>query len=66
MLDEVVRIGGSRAQRDLINNTLLAAYIKDGRPEAAHAMVEQMTDRSPSVRSRVELDARERVGPQDG
>ncbi len=49
VLDEVVRIGGSRAQRDLINNTLLAAYIKDGRPEAAHAMVEQMTDRSPSV-----------------
>jgi pentatricopeptide repeat protein len=49
VMDQVVRIGGSRAQRDLINNTLLAAYIKDGRPEAAHAMVDRMTDRSPSI-----------------
>ena len=31
--DEVVRIGGSRAQRDLIQNTYLSALINDGRVE---------------------------------
>lgn len=34
--EEVVRIGGSRAQRDLVTNTLIAAYLKDGRPREAH------------------------------
>ena len=33
--DEVVRIGGSRAQRDLIQNTYLSALINDGRVETA-------------------------------
>jgi len=47
--EEVVRIGGSRAQRDLIGNTLLAAYVKDGRPETARAVVRAGTDRQPTV-----------------
>ena len=46
---EVVRIGGSRAQRDLIVNTLLAAYVKDGRVESARALLEARVDRQPTV-----------------
>lgn len=33
------RIGGSRAQRDLVEYTLLTAYLRDGRPEAARRML---------------------------
>ncbi len=44
-----VRIGGSRAQRDLIENTLLAAYLKDGRTADARKLVAAHTDRRPSV-----------------
>ncbi|MBI2800209.1 MAG: tetratricopeptide repeat protein [Gammaproteobacteria bacterium] len=45
---ETVRIGGSRAQRDLIDSTLLAAYLKDGRIVAAQAMLADRNDRQPS------------------
>ncbi|WIM09133.1 MAG: tetratricopeptide repeat protein [Enhydrobacter sp.] len=45
-----VRIGGSRAQRDLIRNTLIAAYIKAGRAPAARKLVAaQKPERRPSV-----------------
>ncbi|MBS0220010.1 MAG: tetratricopeptide repeat protein [Proteobacteria bacterium] len=45
-----VRIGGSRAQRDLIQNTLIAAYIKAGRLADARKLVAaQKTERQPSV-----------------
>jgi hypothetical protein len=44
-----VRIGGSRAQRDLIENTLLAAYLKAGRAGDAKRMLAARTDRRPSV-----------------
>jgi pentatricopeptide repeat protein len=44
-----VRIGGSRAQRDLIVNTLLAAHLKAGQADAARKLVASMTDRRPSV-----------------
>jgi tetratricopeptide (TPR) repeat protein len=49
IVDDVVRIGGSRAQRDLIINTLLAAYVKDGRVDSARAFLEARTDRRPTV-----------------
>jgi tetratricopeptide (TPR) repeat protein len=48
-LAETVRIGGSRAQRDLIENTLLAAYLKDGRKADARRLVAAHADRRPSV-----------------
>ena len=48
VIDDVVRIGGSRAQRDLVTNTLLAAYVRDGRLDAAHAFLESVHDRQPS------------------
>jgi hypothetical protein len=50
-LPETVRIGGSRAQRDLVDYTLLAAYLKAQRPEAAHALIARRTER----RARVEV-----------
>lgn len=49
IMDEVVRIGGSRAQRDLVTNTLLSALIKDGRQDEARAMVDAVHDRTPSI-----------------
>ena len=39
--DEAVRIGGSRAQRDLVGLTLVAAYLKVGRTEDARALMER-------------------------
>src|SRR5262245_433565 len=49
-LAETVRIGGSRAQRDLVENTLLAAYLKAGRAADAARLVADHTDRRPTVR----------------
>ena len=48
VMPEVVRIGGSRAQRDLMMNTLLAAYVKDGRASEAEALLTSIEDRRPS------------------
>jgi tetratricopeptide (TPR) repeat protein len=48
-LAETVRIGGSRAQRDLVENTLLAAYLKAGRPADARRLVAAHGDRRPTV-----------------
>jgi len=47
--DQVIRIGGSRAQRDFVLNTLLSAYVKDGRAEVARALVSAQTDRPRAV-----------------
>jgi tetratricopeptide (TPR) repeat protein len=46
---ETVRIGGSRAQRDIVENTLLAAYLKAGRPDKARALIDARAERRPSV-----------------
>lgn len=48
-LPETVRIGGSRAQRDLVELTLLAAYLRAERPEAARALIAGRLDRRPAV-----------------
>ena len=48
-LADTVRIGGSRAQRDLAEFTLLAAYLRDGRADAARALIARRVDRRPSV-----------------
>jgi tetratricopeptide (TPR) repeat protein len=49
-LAATVRIGGSRAQRDLVQNTLIAAYLKAGRAADARKLVAaQKTERRPSV-----------------
>ena len=48
-LAATVRIGGSRAQRDLVENTLLAAYLKAGRTDDARRLVAAHAERRPTV-----------------
>ena len=48
-LPETVRIGGSRAQRDLIELTLIGAQLRSGRTEDARALVARRHDRRPGV-----------------
>ena len=48
-LPETVRIGGSRAQRDLVEHTLIAAYLKAGRAGDARALIARRTDRRPAI-----------------
>jgi hypothetical protein len=49
VLDQLVRVGGSRAQRDLFEHTLLAAYLRSGRAADAQALLRRRVDRQPSV-----------------
>ena len=44
MMTELPRIGGSRAQSDLVTNTLLAAYVNDGRTNDAAALLDREHD----------------------
>jgi tetratricopeptide (TPR) repeat protein len=48
-LPETVRIGGSRAQRDLVEHTLFAAQIKAGRAKEARVLIARRTDRRATV-----------------
>ena len=49
VVDQLVRVGGSRAQRDLFEHTLLAAYLRAGRAGEARALLARRVDRQPSV-----------------
>ena len=49
VLDEFVRAGGSRAQRDLLEHTLLAAYLEAKRAGEAQTLLARRVDRQPSV-----------------
>jgi hypothetical protein len=49
VIDQHERIGGSRAQRDLVELTLLAAYRRAGRSGDAQALLARRTDRGPTV-----------------
>ena len=44
-----VRIGGSRAQRDLVEHTLIAAYLKAGRPAEARALIARRAGRQATI-----------------
>ena len=48
--DDVVRIGGSHAQRELVEDTLLVALMKSGQSAKAHALLDQRLHRRPSLR----------------
>ena len=48
-LPETVRIGGSRAQRDLVAYTMVAAYLRAGRADDARQMIERRIERRPAV-----------------
>ncbi|MBI3826911.1 MAG: tetratricopeptide repeat protein [Candidatus Rokubacteria bacterium] len=47
---ELVRVGGSAAQRDVFEDTLLGAYLRAGRKERAEAVLRDRLARRPAVR----------------
>lgn len=47
---EVVRIGGSHAQREIVEDTLLVAWMKGGEPAKARALLDGRLHRRPSQR----------------
>ena len=47
---QVVRVGGSNAQREVIEDTLLHAYLRAGRYAQAEALLRQRLARRPSAR----------------
>jgi hypothetical protein len=49
VLDQLVRVGGSGAQRDLFEHTLLAAYVRAGRHDEARALLGRRVARPRSV-----------------
>jgi hypothetical protein len=49
-MTEVVRIGGSHAQRELWEDTLIVAYLRGGHTEKAAGFISARLDRRPSVR----------------
>jgi tetratricopeptide (TPR) repeat protein len=48
--DQIVRIGGSNAQREVFEDTLLEAYLRAGRYAQAEAILRQRLGRRPSAR----------------
>lgn len=48
--DQVIRIGGSHAQREVFEDTLLEAYLRTGRHEQAETLLRTRLDRRPSPR----------------
>ena len=47
---DTVRIGGSHAQRELCEDTLILAHMRAGHPEKARAMIDARLHRRPSAR----------------
>ena len=56
VLTELVRVGGSHAQRDVFEDTLLGAYLRSGRLEAAGILFQERLSRRPSGRDRSRLN----------
>ncbi|SRR6266545_148038 len=52
VLDDIVRLGGSRAQRDVFEQTLLGAYLHAGRREEAKALFRARLEGRPAGGSR--------------
>jgi hypothetical protein len=48
--DQIVRIGGSNAQREVFEDTLLEAYLRAGRYAHAEVILRQRLGRRPSAR----------------
>ena len=60
VLTEVVRIGGSHAQREIVEDTFIVALIRSGELSRARAKLDQRLHRRPSPR-----DARWRAAAMD-
>jgi tetratricopeptide (TPR) repeat protein len=50
ILDQVVRIGGSNAQRDVVEETLIVACLRAGHVEQAEALLRKRLDARPTAR----------------
>ena len=50
LANEVVRIGGSGAQREVVQDTLLIALMRSGQPEKARDLLDRRLHRRPSPR----------------
>jgi hypothetical protein len=55
--EQVVRVGGSNAQREVFEDTLLEACLRAGRYDQARPLLEARLDRRPSERDRAMLAA---------
>ena len=51
-VDDISRCGGSHAQQDVWEETLIAAWIRAGEPEKAQRALEQRLARRPSPRAK--------------
>ena len=49
-MSDVVRIGGSHAQRELFEDTLIVACMRSGRPDKARAIIDRRLHQRPSAR----------------
>ena len=49
VLEELVRVGGSRAQRDVFEQTLLGAYLRAGRDDEAFRLLRRRLDGRPAA-----------------
>jgi uncharacterized protein HemY len=67
--DQIMRVGGSNAQREVFEDTLLQAYLRAGHLDRAEALLRRRLDRRPSARDyfwlgRAELDTGERASAE--
>jgi uncharacterized NAD(P)/FAD-binding protein YdhS len=53
--ERVPRVGGSAAQREVVEETLLYALVQAGRRDRARALLQRRLDRRPSTRDRARL-----------
>lgn len=65
VLAEVVRLGGSRAQREVIEDTLLVAHLRANRAGPAAVLLRRRLDRRPSPRDSAWLAAAEAQPPAE-
>ena len=64
---ELVRIGGSHAQRELWEDTLIVAYLRAGHGEKAAGRISARLDRRPSARDAAwSLTARQNRSTRSG
>jgi tetratricopeptide (TPR) repeat protein len=57
--EEIPRVGGSHAQFDVFNDTLMAAYVRSGRSEKAAPMLRERLEHRPSLRGEAWLQSLE-------
>ena len=63
--DQVVRIGGSNAQREVFEDTLLQAYLRAGYYTQAESLLRKRLARRPSARDTLWLQQAQVALPKD-